>query len=196
LFKEREDILPLEHDPVGEFRERKRNGLNLSDEVAGEEPLIAKTALKEVSQAIETNKENSGGVAKADVKAHVVEAQSGIAMQPETKAEAPAAALTDDEKKKEAKAEAEASTILSQAKLEARTPEQLVEKVDAANKQSASSPQEEKQIENVLDVFRSEELTLDTTSSLSKELNDMDVYSLLAEMKQIAEIAKKTEKVS
>jgi hypothetical protein len=48
----------------------------------------------------------------------------------------------------------------------------------------------------VLEVFRSEGLALETTSSLSKELGDMSVYSLLEEIKQIAQIAKKGKKVS
>jgi hypothetical protein len=47
----------------------------------------------------------------------------------------------------------------------------------------------------VLEIFRSEELALDTTTSLSKELGDMNVYSLLEESKQIAQIAKKVKKV-
>jgi hypothetical protein len=69
------------------------------------------------------------------------------------------------------------------------------QKIEAANTPVANSPQENEKIESVLEIFRSEELALDTTSSLSKELVDMNVYSLLEESKQIAQIAKKVNKV-
>jgi hypothetical protein len=110
--------------------------------------------------------------------------------------EAPAAVLAEGEKAEDGKAEAEASAVLSEAKAEARAPEPVGQKVEAANTPPANSPQEEEKIESVLEVFRSEGLALDTTSSLSKELGDMSVYSLLEETKQIAQIAKKVKKVS
>ena len=196
LFKEREDILPLEHDPVGEFLESKKKGVNFSDQGASEGSPAAQAAPQRIGQALEASKENATGTEKVESATQAVEAKSGSAVQLEAKVETAAAALAGGEKKENDKAQAEASAVLSESKLEAKAPELVGQKIGAVNTQPANSPQEEKKIESVLEVFKSEELTVDTTSSLSKELNDMDVYSLLDEIKQIAEIAKKVKKVS
>jgi hypothetical protein len=106
----------------------------------------------------------------------------------------PAAALPDGAKEKVSQAESEASEAPAETKVEANALESGSQKIEAANTPVANSPQENEKIESVLDIFRSEELALDTTSSLSKELGDMNVYSLLEESKQIAQIAKKVKK--
>jgi hypothetical protein len=185
LFKEREEHLPLEPDPVGEFLESKKKGVNPAEEGKGEALPIADVAPQAVGQAIKASNENVDSTGKVEAAAQAAESQLGGSIQYEAKEEAPAAL-----------AEAEASAVPSAAKAEARVPEPVGQKVEAANTPPASSPQDEKKIESVLEVFRSEELALDTTSSLSKELGDMSVYSLLEETKQIAQIAKKVKKVS
>jgi len=196
LFKEREEHLPLEPDPVGEFLESKKKGVNPAEEEVSEVPPVADVAPQAVGQAIKAGNDDMSSTAKVEAAAQAAESQLGGPIRSEAKVEAPAAVLAQAEKAEAGKAEAEASAVLSEAKAEARVPEPVGQKVEAANTPPASSPQEEEKIESVLEVFRSEGLALDTTSSLSKELGDMSVYSLLEETKQIAQIAKKVKKVS
>jgi len=196
LFKEREEHLPLEHDPVGEFLESKKKGTNLAEEEVGEAPPVADVAPQAVGQAIEAGKENVASTEKVEAPAQAAESQMGSPIRSEAKVDAPAAVSAEGEKAEAGKAEAEARAVLSGAKAEAGAPEPVGQKVEVANAPSANSLQEEEKIESVLEVFRSEGLALETTSSLSKELNDMNVYSLLEETKQIAQIAKKVKKVS
>jgi hypothetical protein len=197
LFKEKEE-LPVEHDPVGEFLESKKKGINPAEEAMGEAPLVADVAPKAVGQAIEASNENVASTEKVEAAAQAAESQLRSPIRSEVKEETSAAVLAGGKKAEDGKAEAEeeASAVPSAAKAEARVPEPVGQKVEEANTPPASRPKEEEKIESVLEVFRSEELALDTTSSLSKELGDMSVYSLLEETKQIAQIAKKVKKVS
>ena len=196
LFKEREEHLPLEPDPVGEFLESKKKGVNQAEEEVSEALPVADVAPHAVGQAIKAGNDDMSSTEKVEAAAQAAESQLGGPIRSEAKVEAPAAVLAEGEKAEDGKAEAEASAVLSEAKAEARAPEPVGQKVEAANTPPANSPQEEEKIESVLEVFRSEGLALDTTSSLSKELGDMSVYSLLEETKQIAQIAKKVKKVS
>ena len=41
LFKEREEHLPLENDPVGEFLESKKKGVNPAEEEVSEAPPVS-----------------------------------------------------------------------------------------------------------------------------------------------------------
>ena len=196
LFKEREEHLPLEPDPVGEFLESKKKGINPAEEGASETPPVVGVAPQAVGQAIEASNENVASTEKVEAAAQAAESQLRSPIRSEAKVETSAAVLAEGEKAEDGKAEAEASAVPSAAKAEARVPEPVGQKVEASNTPPASSPQEEEKIKSVLEVFRSEGLALDTTSSLSKELGDMSVYSLLEETKQIAQIAKKVKKVS
>jgi hypothetical protein len=195
LFKGKEEDLPLEHDPVGEFLENKKKGINLAKEGATEGQPVAEAAPQAIGQALEESHENAAGTEKVEAATQAAEAQPGSAARSEAKVEVPAV-LAEAEKMETGKAEAEAGAVLSGAKAEAKAPEPVGQKVEAANTPPANSPQEQEKIESVLEVFRSEGLAPDTTDSLSKELSDMNVYSLLEETKQIAQIAKKVKKVS
>jgi len=196
LFKEREEHLPLERDPVGEFLESKKKGVNPAEEEVSEAPPVADVAPQAVGQAIKAGNENAASTEKVEAAAQAAESQLGSPIRSEAKVEAAAAVLAEAEKAEAAKTETGLSAVLSDAKAEARAPEPVGQKVEAANTPPANSPEEEEKIESVLEVFRSEGLALETTSSLSKELGDMSVYSLLEEIKQIAQIAKKGKKVS
>ena len=196
LFKEREEHLPLEPDPVGEFLESKKKRVNPAEEEVSEAPPVADVAPQALGQAIKASNEDMRSTEKVEAAAQAAESQIVSSIRSEAKVEAPAAVLADAEKAEAGKAEAEAITVLSGDKAEARAPEPVRQKVEAANTPSANSPEEEEKIESVLEVFRSEGLALETTSSLSKELGDMSVYSLLEEIKQVAQIAKKVNKVS
>ncbi len=196
LFKEREEHLPLDNDPVGEFLESKKKGVALAEEGASETPPVADVAPQAVGQAIKAGNEDMSSTEKVEAAAQATGSQMVSPIQSDAQVETPAAALAESEKAEAGKAEAEASAVLSGAKAEARAPEPVGQKVEAANMPPANTPQEEEKIESVLDVFRSEGLATEVTSSLSKELSDMSVYSLLEETKQIAQIAKKVKKVS
>jgi hypothetical protein len=195
LFKEREEHLPLDNDPVGEFLESKTKGINPAEEEVNEAPPVPRVPPQALGQAIKASNEDTTTTEKVEAAAQATGSQRVSSIRSEAKVEAPAA-LAEVEKEKAGKAEAEASAVQSDAKAEARAPEPVGQKVEAANMPPANSPEEEEKIESVLEVFRSEGLALETTSSLSKELGDMSVYSLLEETKQIAQIAKKVKKVS
>jgi hypothetical protein len=115
-------------------------------------------------------------------------------VQADSKVGTPATAPPDGAKEEVSQAESKASEVPAETKVEANALESGSQKIRAANTPVANSPQDNEKIESVLEIFRSEELALDTTTSLSKELGDMDVYSLLEESKQIAQIAKKVKK--
>ena len=196
LFKEREEHLPLENDPVGEFLESKKKGVNPAEEEVSEAPPGADVAPQAVGQAIKAGNEDMSSTERVEAAVQAAGSQVVSPIQSDAKMETPAAALAEAEKAEAGKAEAEASAVLSGAKAEARAPEPVGQKVEAANTPPPNSPEEEEKLESVLDVFRSEGLAVETTSALSKELGDMSVYSLLEETKQIAQIAKKVKKVS
>ena len=195
LFKEREEHLPLENDPVGEFLESKKKGVNPAEEEVSEAPPGADVAPQAVGQAIKAGNEDMSSTERVEAAVQAAGSQVVSPIQSDAKMETPAA-VAEAEKAEAGKAEAEASAVLSGAKAEARAPEPVGQKVEAANTPPPNSPEEEEKLESVLDVFRSEGLAVETTSSLSKELADMSVYSLLEETKQIAQIAKKVKKVS
>ena len=196
LFKEKEAEIPVENDPVGEFLESKKKGIDLAEDGTAEATPVAKTSSQAVSQAVETSNKNVAAADKVETVTQAVGSQMGGSIQSETKVEAPVGAPTGSEKVETSKDEDEANAVLSEARLEARVLEPVGQKVEAANMPPVNSPQEEEKIESVLEVFRSEELAIEATSALSKELGDMSVYSLLEETKQIAQIAKKVKKAS
>lgn len=115
-------------------------------------------------------------------------------VQADSKVENPAAALPDGAKEKVSQAESKASEAPAETKVEATALEAASQKIEAADTPPANSHQEDEKIKSVLEIFRTEELALDTTTSLSKELGDMNVYSLLEESKHIAQVAKKVKK--
>jgi hypothetical protein len=116
-------------------------------------------------------------------------------VQADSKVETPATVSPDGVKEKVSQAESKANEAPAETEVETTALEADSQKTEAASTPVANNPQEDGKIESVLEIFRSEELALDTTTSLSKELGDMNVYSLLEESKQIAQIAKKVKKV-
>lgn len=194
-FKGGEESLPLESDPVGEFLESKKQGVNLAEEGVNEAAPVAGVPSKDVGQPIEARSGSAVSTERAEVAAQPAVGQLESPVQAGSKVETPAAVPPDGAKEKVSQAESKASEAPSETKVETNALESGSQKIEAANTPVANSPQENEKIESVLDIFRSEELALDTTSSLSKELVDMNVYSLLEESKQIAQIAKKVKKV-
>jgi hypothetical protein len=194
LFKGNGEALPLEHDPVGEFLESKKKGINLSEEEVNEAPPVADVPPQAVNQTMEAGSGSMASTEKVEAAAQTAEGHLESPIQSDLKVETHAAASPDGVKEKVSQAEGEASGAPSETKVEPPVLESGGQQTEAANTPPASSPQEDEKIENVLEVFRSEELALDTASELSKELGDTNVYSLLEESKQIAQITKKLKK--
>ena len=194
-FKGGEESLPLESDPVGEFLESKKQGGNLAEEGVNEAAPVAGVLSKDVGQSIEARSGSAVSTERAEVAAQPAVGQLESPVQAGSKVETPAAALPDGAKEKVSQAESEAGEAPSETKVKTTAQESGSQKIEVANTPVANSPQENEKIESVLEIFRSEELVLETTRSLSKELVDMNVYSLLEESKQIAQIAKKVNKV-
>jgi hypothetical protein len=192
--KEIEEDLPLEHDPVGEFLENKKKGINLSKEEVSEAPPVANVPPRAVGQTTEAGSGSMAGTEKVEAVAQPAEGHLEGPIQSDLKVETPVAVLPDGEKKKVSQAEGEANEAPSETKVEPQGLESGSRKIEAANTSSTNNPQEDEKIESVLDVFRTEELAVDTTSTLSKELSDTSVYSLLEESKQVAQIAKQLKK--
>jgi hypothetical protein len=193
-LKEGEDI-PLEHDPVGEFLESKKLAVNRAEDEGSEAANATSVPPREVKHPVEANIESAVSAEIVEAVVQPAEGQLESPIQSDPKAETPAAVLPDCEKEKGSQVAGAASEAPAETKVEPPVLESGRQRVEAANMTSADSPPEDEKIESVLEVFRSEELAFETTSTLSKELGDTDVYSLLDESKQVAQIAKKVKKV-
>jgi hypothetical protein len=214
LCKGEEEFLPLENDPVGEFLKSTKQGGNLAEDRVNEAAPEAGVSPKNTGAPIEASSESEASAEGIEMATQPAESRLGSPVQTDSKAEAqsggsqmggpiqsdaksesPVAALATGEKKGTGDAEAEASAILSEARLEARFPAPVGQKRESSGTLLASGSQEEEKIQSALEVFKGEELALDATIALSsKEMGDMNVYSLLEESKQIAQIAKKGKK--
>ena len=194
LFKGGEESLPLENDPVGEFLESKKQGVNLVEDGVNETPPVAGVPTKDAGPPIEARSGSAVSAERVEVAIQPAESRLESPVQADSKAETPTPVSPDGVKEEVRKAESKASEAPAETKVEANALESGSQKIEAANAPVANSPQEDEKIRSVLEIFRSEELALDTTTSLSKELGDMNVYSLLEESKQIAQIAKKVKK--
>ncbi len=189
-----EGELPLEHDPVGEFLESKKLATNQSEDEVSDAPNAASVPSQGVAPPIEANNERVVGAEKVEAAVQTAGGQLENPIHPDSKVETPVTMLHDSEKEEVSQVEGEASGVPSGTEVVPPVLESGSQKIEAADKPSADSPPGDEKIESVLDIFRSEELTLETTSTLSKELSDTSVYSLLEESKQIAQIAKKIKK--
>jgi len=194
LFKGGEESLPLENDPVGEFLESKKQGVNLLEDGVNEAPPGAGVPIKDAGPPIEARSGSAVNTEGVEVAVQPAVGQLESPVQADSRTDTPATAPPDGAKEKVSQAESKASEAPTETKVEANALKSGNQKIEVANTPPASSPQEDEKIKSVLEIFRSEELALDTTASLSKELGDMSVYSLLEESKQIAQIAKKVKK--
>jgi len=194
-FKGSEDDLPLEHDPVGEFLESKKLAVKQAGDEASDAANATSMPPQEVKQPVEAKIESAVSTEAVEAAVQPAECRSENPVQSDSKAETPAAVLPDSEKEKASQVAGEASEAPAEIKVEPPKLESDGQKIEAASTLPTNSPQEDEKIESVLDVFRSEGPTIDITSTLSKELSDTNVYSLLEESKHIAKIAKKVKKI-
>ena len=169
-LKGEEESLPLENDPVGEFLESKKQGVNLAEDGVNEALPAAGVPTKDARASIGARSEIAVSTERAEVAARPAESRLESPVQANSKADTPATAPPDGAKDKVSQAESKASKAPAETKVEANALESGSRKTEAANTPPANSPQEEEKIKSVLEIFRSEELALDTTTSLSKEL--------------------------
>jgi hypothetical protein len=194
-FKEDEKDLPLEHDPVGEFLKSKKLATNQSDDEVSDAPGAGSVPSQDGKQPIEANSEGMVSTETGEATVQPAEAQLESPIQSDSKAETPVTMLPPDIKKEGvSQVENAASQVLSETEVVPPGLKSGIQKIEAADMPSTGSPQEDEKIESVLDIFRSEELAINTTNILSKELSDTSIYSLLEESKQIAQIAKKIKR--
>ncbi len=191
LFKEREEHLPLEPDPVGEFLDRKRVGIDLKDDATDEALQEAGDTQKAVDklQAVESANEKQASSEKVEEPAQQVESPEQVAAEAvptgsdsavvsEVRREKKEVVLAEDKE-----GEAEVKAVKEDVSTAGETG---VQKVEAVKQAQEKEPRNDVEVEKLLDVFRTEENPLDPLSVLSKDLSDMSVYSLLEETKEIA----------
>lgn len=199
-LRSKEELFPVEDDPVGEFLERKKGGTVLVEEETkeigptstasdgsrttetcskaesvGEGKVVDKDAVSE--KKVETTSPEAGEQAKPGSGIISIAVDSAVAPQ------------GTGEKKEIAVVENEESEVKAKAiaKDEHQAIESDVQKVVETDKsEEKQSSQDGENVDSLLDVFRSEESESDTMNSLIKNLGDMNVYSLLEEGKQIA----------
>lgn len=196
--RKREELHPVEDDPVGEFLDRKNGGIEpLEDET---EELIETPAASDTPQAPEASGQSeSVGEDKAreeEIETSAKETEGQI--QPASEvvpatSDSTERVQADKEKKEVAMVGSEESSEESKVKVKAiakdelQAPEPSAHSVVAESKPpTKKGSQDNGNVESLLDVFKSEESELDTLGALTKDLANMSIYSLLEESKQVA----------
>jgi hypothetical protein len=206
---------PMEDDPVGEFLARKEAiGGEMEDDeglesepsgVAGEEPELD-------SERVDGQQEAPAMLVEKTFEQEPVEQ---IAL-PVSELEDPGAAdsgswLEDTSQEDIAPDEIETETervVLSAEELDSQedgtengsTADEPVsaivvqrEELERQGVEGEAEPQKEDEIDGLLEVFRSEELIENPLADLSRDMDDVSVYSLLEEIRSIAERVKKKQ---
>jgi len=200
LFGGGEEDFPMEDDPVGEFLSMREEAGQSGDE---ESPVPAMANAE--PQAVDGETENT------EVLEPAAEESEQILDGPEQVAENLVEMSLDGEEERVAQLEDEAGEIVevTGAGLQALVAEsESVEmaattdaepqtlEVEGQSAEAAAPSQGEEapkdgEVDSLLDVFRTEQLSENPISALSRELSDTSVYSLLEEMKRIAEKVRK-----
>ena len=187
LVKRREELLPLEDDPVGEYLEKKKTGVGLADGETDEVP----QETGRTPQSVATSSENKASSANVGVPSQPADGAVGTAAQAAPpSSDSVAVPQASGEQKEVAKAESAAGLAAPVSKVEPQAVASIGQNTEVTNSQTVKPSQENKgkddDTEKLLEVFKSEDLALDTMGALSTELGEMNVYSLLEESKQIA----------
>jgi hypothetical protein len=198
-LRSKEELFPVEDDPVGEFLERKKGGIALVEEeteeidptsTASGDPLTTETDIRSepVGEGEVVDKDAVSGEKVAATSPEANEQAKPASGMVSISLDAAGASQGTEEKKEIAVAENEESEVKVEAiaKDEHQAIEPGVQRVVEADKSEKKSSQDGENVDSLLDVFRSEESESDGMSSLIKNLGDMNVYSLLEEGKQIA----------
>ena len=195
-----EEGFSIEDDPVGEFLSRKEQEAPQSEDEGTPMPAIANPE----QQAVEVGTEN------VEVQGPAVEDREQSLDGPEKVAEDSVETSLDGNEEPLAQLEDEAG-VAAVTDADSQGPEVESESVEMAatadaapqtlevesqSAEEADSTQTEKaaedgEVDSLLDVFKDEELSESPISTLSRELSDTNIYSLLEEMKQIVEKVRK-----
>jgi hypothetical protein len=180
------ELVPIEEDPVGEFLDKKKGGIVLGEE---EENEVHQTA-GETSQAAavvsasQAKEEKVEAVAVSEVGNVQKLNESEVT---EKKAESSPVALAVEAKTEEARPVNKASEEPVKAEDKPQALEAVNQGAALSNQPPAEKPKEAggKDTDSLLDIFRSEQGEMDTLGSISEELGDMSIYSLLEEGQKI-----------
>ncbi|MBM3155742.1 MAG: hypothetical protein FJ004_00470 [Chloroflexi bacterium] len=180
------ELVPLEEDPVGEFLDRKNNGLTVCEEEENKEQQAdGETAQPAVATAANEGKEEKVELVAID---KVGDGQKlnepGVA---EKKTEEFPVAATVAAKTEESQPANKATEEPAKAEDKPQALEAVNQNAASANQPSAEKPKGagDKDTDSLLDVFRSEQDETGTLGAISEDLSDMSIYSLLEEGKKI-----------
>jgi len=219
LLRGYEDDFPVEEDPVGEFLSRREGEAGQSEDEEDPMPAMATPELQaaevgseniEIQGMAVDNREQSMDKPEQAAEdsaepsldgneervARLADEARGVALAdvgpeaPEVESERFEMAETTDAEAQIPEVESESVEMAETTDAEPRTLEvesQSAEAADTAQREEA--PEEE--VDSLLDVFKSEQDSENPISALSRELSDTSVYSLLEEMKRIAEKVRK-----
>jgi hypothetical protein len=180
------ELVPIEEDPVGEFLDKKKGGIDVGEEEVNK---VHQTA-GETAQAVavvainEAKEEKVEAVAASEVGNVQKLKESEVT---EKKAENSPVALAVEAKTEEAQPVNKASEEPVKAEDKPQALEAVNQSTESPNQPPAEKPKEagDKDTDSLLDVFRSEQGEMNTLGSISEELGDMSIYSLLEEGKKI-----------
>jgi hypothetical protein len=187
-FSGRKELVPLEEDPVGEFLDRKKSGINLAEEENDEEE--EHKTVGETSQAAvvvtgdEVKEEKIELVVVSKINDEQELNESSVAEK--NTGELPVASSVEAKPE-----ETQPVNKASEEPVETEDKPQALEAVNQDTESSNQPPAEkpkgagDKDTDSLLDIFRSEQGEMDTLGPLSEELSDMSIYSLLEEGKKI-----------
>jgi len=200
LFGVGEEGFSMEDDPVGEFLSRKEEEAGQSEDEGTPMPAIANPEQQAVEvgtenvevqgPAVEDREQSLDGPEK--VAEDLVETSLDGNEEPlaQLEDEAGVAAVTDaDSQGPEVESESvEMAATADAAPQTLEVESQSAEEADSTQREKAA---EDGEVGSLLDVFKDEQISENPISTLSRELSDTNIYSLLEEMKRIAETVRK-----
>jgi len=201
LLRGYEDDFPVEEDPVGEFLSRREGEAGQSEDEEDPMPAMATPEL----QAAEVGSEN------IEIQGMAVDNREQSMDKPEQAAEDSAEPSLDGNEERVPPPEDEAGGVVEVTDADQQAPEAESESVEMAvtseaepqtleaggqSAEAAAPAQreiaaEDGEVDSLLEVFKSEQLSESPISALSRELSDTSVYSLLEDMKRIADKVRK-----
>lgn len=170
---------PMDDDPVGEFLERKKAGVNLIEEDNNEHPVESA-----VPKAPEASSESGVGKDTAQPVQRQAEMSSGAGLTGDVSADK--LPYPGGDKVIPVISEAREVPVKAQEEPHSKPLELGAQSVEIAKSPQEKAPKDDKDTDSILEIFKSEDLALEPSTPLSKELRDMNVYSLLEESKKIA----------
>ena len=200
LFGVGEEGSSMEDDPVGEFLSRKEEEAGQSEDEGTPMPAIANPEQQAVEvgtenvevqgPAVEDREQSLDGPEKVAVDLVETSLDGNEEPLAQLEDEAGVAAVTDaDSQGPEVESESvEMAATADAAPQTLEVESQSAEEADSTQREKAA---EDGEVGSLLDVFKDEQISENPISTLSRELSDTNIYSLLEEMKRIAETVRK-----